>query len=182
MQKIVSSGAADHNEPPVPAPFQPIAIRDRYMRTRNIVYLIALAVAAAVAPNAASAQEEAALVIPSAYLHDIALDFDQGINPFYCYFGTRSSSGPAVIHVDSVTRVTSPAECAGNGLGFVSRVSDPIFLGQALKGVITGMPRFLVVSAFYRTEDVEHDGKKMHVAHALSVIRGFESVVARGSS
>lgn len=120
--------------------------------------------------------------MPTAYLQDIALDFDQGINPFYCYFGTRSASSVATIRVDSVTRVSSPAECAGNGLGFVSRVSDPIFLGQALKGVISGMPRFLVVSAFYRTEDVEHDGKMVHVAHALSVIRGLEPLVARGSS
>lgn len=152
------------------------------MRTRNIAYLLSLAVVTVATPRAASAQENAALVIPTAYLRDIALDFDQGINPFYCYFGTRSSSAPAIIRVDSVTRVTSPAECAGNGLGFVSRVSDPIFLGQALKGVITGMPRFLVVSAFYRTEDVERDGKKIHVAHALSLIRGLESVVARGSS
>jgi len=181
VQKIVSSGAENQNEPPGPS-HQPIAIRDRHMRTANIVYLLSLAVATAAAPRVASAQENAALVIPTAYLHDIALDFDQGINPFYCYFGTRSSSGPAIIRVDSVTRVTSPAECAGNGLGFVSRVSDPIFLGQALKGVITGMPRFLVVSAFYRTEDIERDGKKIHVAHALSVIRGLESIVARGSS
>ncbi len=150
------------------------------MRTANIVYLLALAVAAA--PRAADAQEPAELVMPTAYLHDIALDFDQGINPFYCYFGTRSASGPASIRVDSVTRVSSPAECAGNGLGFVSRVTDLAFLGQAIKGVIDGMPRFLVVSAFYRTEDVEHDGEKIHVAHALSVIRGLEPIMARGSS
>ncbi|HSQ32782.1 MAG TPA: hypothetical protein VLN49_23160 [Gemmatimonadaceae bacterium] len=151
------------------------------MRTQNIVYLLSLAALTAVAPRATKAQEPT-LVVPTAYLQDIALDFDQGINPFYCYFGARSASSPATIRVDSVTRVSSPAECAGNGLGFVSRVADPNFLGQALKGVITGMPRFLVVSAFYRTEDVEHNGKKVHVAHALSVIRGPEPLVARGSS
>jgi hypothetical protein len=154
--------------------------RDRNMKTTNIVYLLALAVATA--PRAAQAQDSAELVIPTAYLQDIALDFDQGINPFYCYFGARSASAPATIRVDSVTRVMTPAECAGNGLGFVSRVSDLAFLGQALTGVISGMPRFLVVSAFYRTEDVEHDGKRVHVAHAVSVIRGLGPIVARGSS
>lgn len=155
--------------------------RDRIMRTQNIVYLLSLAAAMAVAPRATKAQEPT-LVIPAAFLHDIALDFDEGINPFYCYFGTRSASDPATIRIDSVTRVSTPAECAGNGLGFVSRVSDPTFLGQVLKGVISGMPRFLVVSAFYRTEDVERGGKKIHVAHAMSVIRGLEPLVARGSS
>jgi hypothetical protein len=155
--------------------------RDSIMRTGNIVYLLSLAAATAAASPSASKAQEPTLVMPTAYLQDIALDIDQGVNPFYCYFGTRGAT-PATIRVDSVTRVSSPAACAGNGLGFVSRVSDPVFLGQALKGVITGMPRFLVVSAFYRTEDVEHDGKMVHVAHALSVIRGLEPLVAGGSS
>ncbi|HTI63528.1 MAG TPA: hypothetical protein VL524_08450 [Gemmatimonadaceae bacterium] len=143
------------------------------MKTSTYICLLSVAVVAVTAaPRAAPAQEGAGLVMPTYVLHQIALDFDQGRNPFYCYFGTRSPSTPDQVRVDSVTTVATPTDCAGNGLGFVSRVDDRFFLINTLKGLIDAMPRFLVVSAFYRTEDLEHDGFKVHTAHALSIIRG----------
>lgn len=143
------------------------------MKTSTHICLLLLAVlAVTAAPRTARAQEGAGLIMPTHVLHQIALDFDQGRNPFYCYFGMRSPSAPDQVRVDSVTTVATPTDCAGNGLGFVSRVDDRFFLINALKGLIDAMPRFLVVSAFYRTEDVEHDGFKVHTAHALSIIRG----------
>ena len=145
------------------------------------VYLLSLIiVAVTAAPQAAHAQEGAGLVMPTHILHQIALDFDQGRNPFYCYFGARSASTPEQVRVDSITTVATPTDCAGNGLGFVSRVDDKFFLINALKGLIDAMPRFLVVSAFYRTEDLEHDGYKVHAAHALSIIRGVGATAANG--
>lgn len=143
------------------------------MKNTISIYLLSLAVVAVTAaPRTARAQEGAGLIMPTYVLHQIALDFDQGRNPFYCYFGARSASTPEQVRVDSVTIVATPTECTGNGLGFVSRVDDRFFLVNALKGLIDAMPRFLVVSAFYRTEDLEHDGYKVHAAHALSIIRG----------
>lgn len=137
------------------------------------ISLLSLTIIASVAlPRTARPQDGAALIMPTEVLHQIALDFDQGRNPFYCYFGVRSAEMPDRVRVDSVTTVTKPTDCTGNGLGFVSHVDDRFFLVNALKGLIEAMPRFLVVSAFYRTEDVEHDGIKVRAAHALSIIRG----------
>lgn len=134
--------------------------------------MLSLAVIAVTAlPRTARAQDGAALVMPTDVLRQIALDFDQGRNPLYCYFGARSAAVPEQVRVDSVTTVATPTDCAGNGLGFVSHVQDKFFLVNTIKGLIDAMPRFLVVSAFYRTEDVEHDGRTVHTAHAISIIR-----------
>ncbi len=142
--------------------------------------LAALGVAAT--PRIGRAQDGAGLVMPTDVLRAIAVDFDAGRNPFYCYFGTRSAETPERIRVDSVTRVATPTDCTGNGLGFVSRVDDRFFLVNTLKGLIDAMPRFLVVSAFYRTEDLERDGHRLHTAHALSIIRGVSAPMTNGSS
>jgi len=153
------------------------------MRTNFLLRTLWLAALGATAtPRTVRAQIGAGLEMPTGVLHEVALDFDAGRNPFYCYFGSRAAGLPERIRVDSVTRVAAPTECAGNGLGFVSRMDDRFFLVNALKGLIDAMPRLLVVSAFYRTEDLEHDGQKLHVAHALSIIRGVRPLVADGSS
>jgi len=151
------------------------------MKNAIAVHAITLAVVAlATMTRPARAQDRAALVMPTYVLQKIALDYDQGRNPFYCYFGARAASTPERVRVDSVTTVAAPAECSGNGLGFVSRLEDRFFLVNALKGLIDAMPQFLVVSAFYRTEDVEHDGRKVHAAHALSIIRGVVAAASNG--
>jgi hypothetical protein len=132
-------------------------------------------------PRTSQSQETVALEMPVAVLRDIALDFDEGRNPLYCYFARRGPSTPLVVQVDSVTAVATPAQCRGNGLGFVSRIADPAFLEQVLRGLLEGTPDLLVVSAFYRTEDLTHDGVRVHGARALSVIRGVARR-SRGSS
>lgn len=147
---------------------------------RCMLSLVALGVAGT--PKIGHAQDGAGLVMPADVLRAIAVDFDAGRNPFYCYFGTRSAETPGQIRVDSVTRVATPMACTGNGLGFVSRVDDRFFLVNTLKGLIDAMPRLLVVSAFYRTEDLERDGHRLHTAHALSIIRGVSPLVANGGS
>jgi hypothetical protein len=144
----------------------------------SISLLVLALIASTAVPRTARAQDGAGLIMSTDVLRQIAIDFDQGRNPFYCYFGVRSAATPDQVRVDSVTTVTKPTDCAGNGLGFVSRVEDRFFLVNALKGLIEAMPRFLVVSAFYRTEDVERDGRKVHAAHALSIIRGVGTGVA----
>jgi len=58
------------------------------------------------------------------------------------------------------------------GLGFVTRIADVEFLMQAIRGLIEASPQFAVVSAYYRTEDVQLDGGKLRGARALSVLRG----------
>lgn len=147
-----------------------------------VLFRMALAIAAVA--RAARAQDGAGLVMPASVLHEIALDFDAGRNPFYCYFGARSAITPTRVKVDSVIRVASPTDCKGNGLGFMARVDDRFFLSNVLKGLIEAMPNFLVISVFYRTEDLDRDGEKFHAAHALSVIRGVgtTSVAANGRS
>lgn len=155
------------------------------MRKNIVVYLVSLAALAAATASRAAGQEPAGLetaglVLPADVLRKIAIDFDRGRNPFYCYFGTRSASTPDRVRVDSVTTVAAPTDCAGNGLGFIARVDDRFFLTNALKGLIDAMPKFLVVSAFYRTEDIEHDGHTIHTAHALSIIRGMLSAASTG--
>lgn len=141
------------------------------MKSISISLLVLAVVALTASPRTLRAQDGAALVMPTDVLRQIALDIDQGRNPFYCYFGARNASVPEQVRVDSVTTVATPTDCTGNGLGFVSRVQDKFFLVNAIKGLIDAMPRFLVVSAFYRTEDLERDGFTVHTAHAISIIR-----------
>ena len=154
------------------------------MRTKILASILSLAAVVAVAaPGSAHGQDNAGLMMPARVLHQIALDFDAGRNPFYCYFGTRDASTPDRVNVDSVTMVAGPTDCTGSGLGFVSRIDDRFFLVNVLKGLIDAMPQFLVVSAFYRTEDLDRDGGKFHTAHALSIIRSVGATsVANGSS
>ena len=112
-------------------------------------------------------------------LHAIAVDFDQGLNRVYCYFGARVEKPEPYVRVDSVTLVGSPTGCAGIGIGFFVRAHDQVLLGEALRGVIESNPRFIVVSAFYQTEDIEDGGQRIRGARALSIIRGAATVVAR---
>src|SRR5262249_43381577 len=112
-------------------------------------------------------------------VHAIAVDFDQGLDRVYCYFGARVDKPAPFVRVDSVTLVGSPAACAGIGIGFFLRVRDQLLLAEAVRGVIQSNPRFAVVSAFYQTEDIEDRGQRIRGARALSIVRGAQTVVAR---
>jgi len=112
-------------------------------------------------------------------IHAIAVDFDQGLNRVYCYFGARVDKPELHVRVDSVTLVGSPAHCAGIGIGFFLRVHDQLLLAEAIRGVIQSNPRFVVVSAFYETEEIEDRGQRIRGARALSIVRGTPVVVAR---
>jgi hypothetical protein len=122
------------------------------------------------------------LVLPIADVHAIAVDFDRGLSPLYCYFGVRVEQPTVVVRVDSVIVVTSPSDCVGIGFAFVMRVTDRALLAQALRGVIESNPQFAVVSAFYRTEDIDDRGSSVRAARALSVVRGARSIVMQGGS
>ena len=123
-----------------------------------------------------------AVAVPIEVLHAIAVDFDRGLSPLYCYFGARIDRPSLRVEVDSVTIVSAAPDCAGIGVGFVLRTTDRLLLAQALRGVIEGNPRFLVVSAFYQTEDIEDRGSWVHAARPLSIIRGAQTSLAQGGS
>lgn len=122
------------------------------------------------------------VVLPIADVHAIAIDFDRGLSPIYCYFGVRIEHPDRVIRVDSVTVVASSSNCAGIGVDFFIRVADRALLAQALLGVIESNPRFAVVSAFYSTEDIDNQGSFIRAARAFSVVRGVRAVVTQGDS
>lgn len=122
------------------------------------------------------------VVLPIADVHAIAVDFDQGLSPLYCYFGVRIERPAIVIRVDSVTVVASPSDCAGIGVAFFMRIADRAVLAQALRGVIESNPGFAVVSAFYSTEDVDDGGTSIRAARAFSVVRGVRAVLTQGGS
>jgi hypothetical protein len=117
--------------------------------------------------------------LPVEDVHAIAVDFEQGLNRVYCYFGDRVEKPALHVRVDSVTLVGSPAGCAGIGIGFFLRVHDQLLLAEAIRGVIQSNPRFVVVSAFYDTEEIEDRGQRIRGARALSIVRGAPVVVAR---
>ena len=133
-----------------------------------------------VAVPATARSQEPALELPLAALHAIAVDFDRGLNPIYCYFGSRHERPSVIVAVDSVTTVSTPSDCPGIGIGFVARIPDRGFLANALKGLIESNARFMVASAFYRTEEIDHDGSPMLAARSLSVIRGGVTAVSQG--
>lgn len=124
--------------------------------------------------------DPAALVMPATSLREIAVDFDAGRNVIYCFHGTAVDNQPRV-HVDSVTRVASVAECAGIGIGLISRIADAPTIMAMLRGIIETHPEFRVVSAFYKTELIEVHGESMRAARALSVLRArsLTSTVSR---
>jgi hypothetical protein len=109
-------------------------------------------------------------VLPVASLREIAEDFDAGRNVIYCYQGSAAGSQPQV-HVDSITSVASAADCAGVGIGLISRISDVPTMVAMLRGLVEAHPEFRVVSAFYKTEVIEVDGELVRAARALSVLR-----------
>lgn len=122
------------------------------------------------------------LVLPIADLHGIAVDFDRGLSPLYCYFGVRIDRPALVVRVDSVTVVASSSDCAGIGIAFFMRMADRELLGQALRGMIDSNPRFTVVSAFYGTEDIDDRGSSVRAARAVSVVRGARSILTHAGS
>jgi hypothetical protein len=139
------------------------------------VFSRALVVALAAQLASHAQAQEPTLLVPAPMLQSIASDFDAGLNPLYCFFG-RADRTLLKVEVDSTRTVASPSACAGMGLGFVARIANAEFLMHALRGLIEVNPQFEVVSAFYKTEDVEIDGGRLHAARALSVIRGAPSV------
>jgi hypothetical protein len=110
-------------------------------------------------------------------LHAIAVDFEQGLNPIYCYFGARVERPAPYVRVDSVSVVASPAGCAGIGVGFFVRVKDRLLLAGAVRGVIETNPRLVVVTAFYETEDIEDGGVRVRGARGFSALRATATVV-----
>lgn len=118
----------------------------------------------------ASQEESAGLSMSLVSLRQIAVDFDTGRNLIYCYYGLPSTSGP-LIRVDSMQVVSSPSECDGVGIGFISRIADRPMIEEMLRGVLLSHPAFRIVSAFYATEDIDVAGKSYHAARALSVLR-----------
>ena len=139
---------------------------------------VLLVILSAVVPQMTWAQAPS-VELPIEDIHAIAVDFDQGLNRVYCYFGTRVEKPELHVRVDSVTLVGSPASCAGIGIGFFLRVHDQVLLAEAIRGVIQSNPRFAVVSAFYQTEEIEDRGQRIRGARALSIVRGAPTVVAR---
>lgn len=132
-------------------------------------------------PRIASAQSPS-VVLPVAAARAIAVEFDRGLSPLYCYFGVRIERPTLVVRVDSVTKVASPADCPGIGIALVIRITDRLLLAQAVRGVIDSNPRFAIVSAFYLTEDVDDGGESVHAARALSVVRGTPIALTQGGS
>jgi hypothetical protein len=128
------------------------------------------------------AQQSAPSVeLPIDAIHAIAADVDEGRNPLYCYHG-RIDGPPLLVSIDSVSVVGSQHDCAGFGIAFVMRTSDRELLAAALRGVIDHNPGLTVVSAFYRTEDVERHGSPVHVPRALTVVRARMATVGSGGS
>ena len=125
------------------------------------------------------AQPTPTVELPLASLESIAIDFESGRNRIYCYQRGSIDSATAVIHVDSITVVTTPDVCVGLGIGYISRIDDRPFLVQALRGLIDGNDRFRVVSAFYGIGTIEVNGQSIRAARALSVLRGGTGESAR---
>ena len=140
------------------------------------LHLAGVAVCAAQSPSPPQSPSPAAPVngieVPVGILHAIALDVDQRHDVLYCYFGDRFLTPGVRVRVDSVTTVPTVDKCDGVGLAFIMRSTDRLLLSQLLRGVVEGNPRFGVVSVYYATEDVDRWGDMVHVARALSMLRG----------
>jgi hypothetical protein len=138
------------------------------LRACCLLFLLAV-----VASSRVRAQDaRASVALPLEAIHAIAADVDEGRNPLYCYHGHRIEGPPLVLAVDSVTVVGSERECDGFGFAFIIRTTDRELLAAALRGVIDQNPGLSIVSAFYRTEDINERGAKLHAPRALSVVRG----------
>ncbi len=120
--------------------------------------------------------------MPLTTLTEIAASFDDGRNDIYCLYGQRQGVARDRILVDSVKTITSVSDCGGIGVGFVTRIADPVLLTYMLRGLMTSLPKLSLVSAFYQAENVERGGKTIRVARALSVVRGPSIITAAGSS
>lgn len=134
-------------------------------------WTLGLAAFAACMPRSLAAQQAAGLSMPLVSLRQIALDFDAGRNTIYCYYGFALASGPT-IHVDSLQEISSPSECKGVGVGFISRIADKPMIAEMLRGLLVSHPAFRIISAFYGTEEVDVAGQTVRVSRALSVLRG----------
>jgi hypothetical protein len=120
-----------------------------------------------------AAHAAASVSLPDSSIRAIADDFDAGRNPIYCFHGEAGAAG--AVRIARVTTVPTPAQCDGIGIGFISRIDDPAFLGGTIKGLMDSNARFRIISAFYRTEIVNDGGRPMRAPRALSVIRGVAS-------
>lgn len=132
---------------------------------------------AACLPCSLVAQDPAGLSMPLVSLRQIAVDFDAGRNTIYCYYGVLMAGGPG-IHVDSLQEISSPSECQGVGVGFISRIADKPMMEEMLRGVLLSHPAFRIISAFYGTEQIDVGGKRVRAARALSVLRSPRTRVA----
>ena len=144
---------------------------DRQRARASTLWLVAVALPLwAYGAGAQHPAVAASVSLPDSSIRAIAADFDAGRNPIYCFHGIADAAG--IVRVDGVTTVTSAAECFGIGIGFISRIDDPEFLGGTLRGLIAQNARFRVVSAFYRIEIVNEAGHPTRAPRAMSVIRG----------
>ena len=135
-------------------------------------WTVGLLCLAACRPCSLAAQESAGLTMPLVSLHQIATDFDTGLNTIYCYYGAPIPTGPQ-IHVDSLRVVASASDCEGVGIGFISRIADKPMIAAMLRGLLVTHPGFRIVSAFYATEQMDVGGKSVRTARALSVLRSL---------
>jgi hypothetical protein len=134
-------------------------------------WTLGLLVVAMGLPRSLAAQESsAALRMPLVSLQQIAADFDTGRNTIYCYYGVALANGPEV-RVDSVQVISTPSECKGIGVGFISRIADKPMIAGMLRGLLVTNPGFRIISAFYGTEQMDVDGQPVRAARALSVLR-----------
>jgi hypothetical protein len=134
-------------------------------------WTVGLLTLASCLPSLLAAQEAAGLRMPLVSLRQIALDFDAGRNTIYCYYGAALASGPE-IRVDSLQVISTPSECKGVGVGFISRIADKPMIAAMLRGLLVSHPAFRIISAFYGTEQIDVDGQPVRAARALSVLRG----------
>lgn len=86
------------------------------------------------------------------------------------------------IFVDSVAKIASRGDCRGLGMAFIARVQDREILVAALRGVIDDNPTMDVVTAFYRTEEIERDGTGFRAPRSLSVVRADRGRVSIASA
>ena len=82
------------------------------------------------------------------------------------------------IRVDSAAVILTPNHCGGVGIGFISRIDDRLFLAEALKGLIESNAQLRFVTAFYRTEVVDFQGRQLRAPRALTVSFWLRSPVA----
>jgi hypothetical protein len=133
--------------------------------------------------GAARAQQRSAAVqLSFTDVQQIAADVDGARDGLYCYYGHRVDNNMIRIFVDSVAKIASRTDCHGLGMGFIARVPDREFLVAALRGVIEENPALDVVTAFYRTEQIERDGEPLRAPRSLSVVRATRGTISVASA